>query len=653
MAIFTLFSLVGCAPDNSDGNGNGNGNGDGNSVEAGVVSFTLFRAPNVTEYDAGDEFNPLGLVFLAEYEDGRKRAISPRLCESSLGEDGIIEAGMTKITFTFGEFSIDIPITVSGDCAHDYSIISYGVVRKTNYVVGDTFYQPFTSYGETAVSSAECSKCHKKVDVTDVNVDQTPFVKGQTTVAFTAKAGNRAIEGTIPVTVLDAKQRLEAETFFGAENVDKTQTYATFSGVKTRSPGLELENNGSYVEWHYFAQEEGYAELVVAMSYTNVSAKSGSVAAKVEDSQVNKFLTVAVNGGAITIPDTLILKGGGKDDGIGRHSYTNTPTYLSLGKVWFDKGENTIKFTQKYFDQYINVAASNANARITLDAIELFGVKLGEGEHVHEYVMSSHLRRTKFVEGESLFTKYVASGDVLFTATCSCGDTKNISEYTLDTPTFVAGDKSLNVSALVAGRKISMDVPIEVFPASKYTKIEMESLLETAPASGSTAHWRDGGKNYNTNAQGQINGSKWSTVELSEQSNTAVNQTTQMTINLYSETQKTVYIVLAMATTTSYTNNEVTDVQINKMVSFTVNGQAISVGDSEIIAGIKSSANIASTFRNNATYFFTLAKVTLNAGYNTIVCKGLSNNYMNGAGTTIGTPAMVRFDYIELFETAQ
>ena len=68
----------------------------------------------------------------------------------------------------------------------------------------------------------------------------------------------------------------------------------------------------------------------------------------------------------------------------------------------------------------------------------------------------------------------------------------------------------------------------------------MESLLETAPASGSTAHWREGGKNYNTNAQGQINGSKWSTVELSEKSNTAVNQTTQMTINLYSETQKTV-----------------------------------------------------------------------------------------------------------------
>ena len=108
-----------------------------------------------------------------------------------------------------------------------------------------------------------------------------------------------------------------------------------------------------------------------------------------------------------------------------------------------------------------------------------------------------------------------------------------------------------------------------------------------------------------------------------------------------------------MATTASYTNNEVTDVQINKMVSFTVNGQAISVGDSEIIADIKSSASIASTFRNNATYFFTLAKVTLNAGYNTIVCKGLSNNYMNGAGTTTGTPAMVRFDYIELFETAQ
>ena len=190
-----------------------------------------------------------------------------------------------------------------------------------------------------------------------------------------------------------------------------------------------------------------------------------------------------------------------------------------------------------------------------------------------------------------------------------------------------------------------------MFASDAYTKIQAESLLESQPATGSENHWRNGGKNYNENTPN----SKWNVVELVQPTGSASSQTYSMDVNIYSATEKTVYIVFGMTTTHSHEGGmSIDDVQVNDVVSFKVNGQTVEIGDDQVIWGIEQASKKAdSKWRNESAFDLVLVKVTLHAGYNVINLKGIANSYKNVGGGSATTPAMVRFDYIELFETGE
>ena len=539
--------------------------------------------------------------------------------------------------------------TASVEGVHVHTFTYEMQTRKDRYAVGETYYEPFAKYNEKIVMSATCSGCGETYAVESYEIDKTAMALGQTEVEFSAVVDGATVKGAIPVEVYDDRVRIEAETWFDT-TPDTTQTHAVYNSVKTRSPGLELTANNSYVEFHYFAEKTQEVSVVLAFAYTNITAKSGYQAAQVGDSQVNKFLTFSINGENIAIDNDVILYGGGADDGVARHGYTNTSTYIYLDSVYLNQGENVLRFTQKCGNN-IYTSIVGGNALITMDALELFPVK----GHSHDWQLVPRARRTMFVEGETFTNRFADYGDKLAKVVCSCGEEVETSATIDKTGALTTADTQIVFSAQYKGKKLSATLPIQVFASDAYTKIQAESLLESQPATGSENHWRDGGKNYNENSQGQMTGSKWSTVELSEKSGTAVNQTTQMTINLYSATEKTVYIVFGMTTTHSNEGGmSIDDVQVNDVVSFKVNGQAVEIGDDQVVWGIEQASKRAdSKWRNNSAFDFVLVKVTLHAGYNVINLQGIANSYKNVGGGTATTPAMVRFDYIELFETGE
>ena len=83
---------------------------EGGGSQVTVTELTIFRMPNQTEYEEGEEFNPTGMVLQVTFSDGSKRAISPQMCEASV--TGALPAGTTKITFTYEGVSVDLPISV-------------------------------------------------------------------------------------------------------------------------------------------------------------------------------------------------------------------------------------------------------------------------------------------------------------------------------------------------------------------------------------------------------------------------------------------------------------------------------------------------------------------------------------------------------------
>ena len=76
--------------------------------ESSVASIRMATMPSVTEYLAGDVFDPTGMVIEAVYENGAVRTIGSYVVEPS----GPLSVGDTHVIVRFAGFVLEIPVTV-------------------------------------------------------------------------------------------------------------------------------------------------------------------------------------------------------------------------------------------------------------------------------------------------------------------------------------------------------------------------------------------------------------------------------------------------------------------------------------------------------------------------------------------------------------
>lgn len=398
--VMLCLSLASCNVGQTDEPDN---DGGGAQVGATPSELLIFRMPNKTEYTAGEEFKITGMIMQVVYSDGTKKYLAPTKCERDV--DGPLTADITEIIFSYEGVSVKLPISVIKKCdEHIFEFVS--MARKSSYLVGETFYEPYKSLNEYPVK-AICSECGAEGVISSCTVSSDPMTIDTTSVSVTAVVNNKEVKGSIPVTVYADRVRLEAEAYManaitemttGEVKYDKTTNYALFDEsaaytkaadgataydrrTKTFAKGVEIGtyNENTFVEYHFFAEEAGKYEIVMAMAYTNIDAYSNSSASRTADSQINNFLTVKINGREVEIADDVIIRGAGADDGVARSSLLiSTFTYISLGEIELFEGENIIKIVQNTYPGYCDLAASKTGGRYAstrLDAIEIFEVE--------------------------------------------------------------------------------------------------------------------------------------------------------------------------------------------------------------------------------------------------------------------------------------
>lgn len=393
MIVMLCLSAVSCVSEGNQGNTQDENSG-ANHVDVVPTELKIYRMPNKTEYGVGEEFKLTGMVMQLVFSDGTSKYLAPNKCERD--KTGPLTIEDTQVTFSYMGLSVVLPILVTNKCEeHAYALVS--IARRTNYVVGEKFYNPYKALNDYPVK-AVCSQCGAEGEITSCTVGNSAMKIDTTSVPVTAVVNDVEIVGEIPVKVFESRTRLEAEAYFenavaemknGTVNYDKTQNYALYdesildtSGLCTKKLTRSVElgtrkTSGHYIEFHFFADEAGVYELVFSGLFTNVDAYVGGGAARVADSIVNRLLTFTVNGRAIDLSDDVIIHGVGADDGESK-SILGQYTYVSLGTVELFEGENIIRISQKNYSGYLDLASDhngNRYAATKVDAIEIYPVK--------------------------------------------------------------------------------------------------------------------------------------------------------------------------------------------------------------------------------------------------------------------------------------
>lgn len=343
LALVSVFMISACAKTpSSDSSGGGNsGSANLDPDDHYVTSFEITKAPNVTEYMAGERFNPEGMEVTVKWEDGVvwKSGVDFSLADLTF-KPSVISETDKKVRCYFDENSYgDVDITV-GNVSFTLEIGRQPA--KTTYIEGEKFDKNglivYMVRGNSKKEIVDYDYSPKgELKTTDKNITVT-YTGESVLLPITVNAKNKAVY-------------MEAEN---ATLIKGTETSKMAKKKDGNSAGWDLcekASGGDFVcdafpkdkiQFTFTAESAGKGKISMTASSnaTEVGVGTQSAPSKANDMQVNKVLKLYVNGVEVKIGDDVILKGVEFDHGT-RETWVYWRTVL-LGGAEFKAGENTV-----------------------------------------------------------------------------------------------------------------------------------------------------------------------------------------------------------------------------------------------------------------------------------------------------------------------
>lgn len=272
-------------------------------ASAELSSIEITTPPTKTEYIAGEKFDPAGMVVTAKYDDETEKTLTAEDWTYDLtGELKTSDRNVT-VSYTENEVTKTVRqrITVTNDVV-EAAIKTHAT--KTQYLPGEVFdpagmvitvtYEDGSSEDITAEDSA-------------VTVDETPIAEGQTSVEI--KVGDVVLEEPITTT---AGIFVEAE-----DGIIDSGSGKEFNDSADATGGGYVGDmkSGDTLSFLFSANKAGSAEIIFRLASQYLKEDSNWTPIWMGDCQLNKIMTVEVNGVAQTIPDDVVLPGGGEEGG--------------------------------------------------------------------------------------------------------------------------------------------------------------------------------------------------------------------------------------------------------------------------------------------------------------------------------------------------
>lgn len=321
-------------------------------ASAELSSIEITTPPAKTEYIAGEKFDPAGMVVTAKYDDDSERTLASDEWTYDLTEALKTSDRNVTVSYTENEVTKTVRqrITVTNDVT-DAEIKTHAT--KTEYLPGEVFdpagmvitvtYEDGSTEDITAEDSA-------------VTVDDTPIAEGQTAVEI--KVGDIVLEEPITTT---------AGIFVEAENgIIESDSGKEFNDSPEATGGGYVGDmkSGDTLSFLFSADKAGSAEIIFRLASQYLKEDSDWTPIWMGDCQLNKIMTVEVNGVQATIPDDVILPGGGEEGGEPDASLWFNWQDVVFGDIELIEGLNVVSITFIPHD-YTDTSQSSFSGKFT------------------------------------------------------------------------------------------------------------------------------------------------------------------------------------------------------------------------------------------------------------------------------------------------
>lgn len=359
MVTFFIFSLVACTDTSNNDKDNGNGNGNINQKvdDYYIVSCEIITNPTKENYSVGESFDPTGMVMKVVWNDGYEEEVSDGLRCRFL-PSGALPEGATSVTIIYDTFTFTYDINRLG--------IESFEIRKlpvTKYLVGEKF-----SVNGLVVDAI--------LDDDSIVSDFRNYkvIDADKELAITDNKVQIIAEGVtkdIPIKVYENGAVMEAENavIVNGEIAGGAGANTALANYASNSSFVRNFKAGGTITFNVNSENGGTADIMFsASSGYNISTPddNGKIGMlESGDIQVNKVLTLTVNGVSVPISDDVMLYGRKSTTGADDVTIFTNWTNAIFDNITLNKAQNSIVFTSK--------VAMTGSTSIFFDVFKIFG----------------------------------------------------------------------------------------------------------------------------------------------------------------------------------------------------------------------------------------------------------------------------------------
>ena len=321
-----------------------------------LTDLRIKTPPAKTVYDAGETFDPEGMVVEAVYNDGK---VVEEVTDYTY-DTGKLYAGVDKVTIAFGGMSVDQPITVNGDAQTVIDTeVSFAAVYDDGAdvsVIKESDVEVYTLMGD--------GSRRKLTDGYTVELPSEGKIAFGVTTVTVRYTADPSLDKTVPVRVLGKTEITTDHCTGGGADGGNATINPTASG------GAYVKNvtAGTKVTFSVSLAAAGNADLILRGSSTNtLKANYGEIG----EMQANRVFTLTVNGRPVEIPDSVKFVGKSAEECAGG-GVLNLANWcdLVIEDVALGEGENTIVFS------FINNGYKNHDDGVPSPYLDTFTVDL-------------------------------------------------------------------------------------------------------------------------------------------------------------------------------------------------------------------------------------------------------------------------------------
>lgn len=305
-----------------------------------IESIEITTAPTKTDYIAGETFDPTGMVVSVVYEGGKTSVLSSD--EYTYSPTGELTTGTRNITITYEKdgqlYKAMQPVTVHNAIV---SAVLKSEPDKKEYMVGERF-DP-TGMVVTAT--------YENGDVKDIDI-----TKDNATFKTEALTDTDTV---ITVTYQGHDFKIEIEIIAGVF-IEAEDGIINSSAYEIKDDAVDHEGHNTATGDHYVgnmfsndsitfvfnSDKEGTGDIAFRLASLYLKKDDGNWSPIwMGDCQFNKICKFSVNGVEYAIDDSVILPGGGSEDGEVDYTLWTNWKEVEFTDIHFRAGRNDITLT--------------------------------------------------------------------------------------------------------------------------------------------------------------------------------------------------------------------------------------------------------------------------------------------------------------------